>query len=156
MKAAIYERAVVKHLDVTNAKKNLLRCLIFLSTWGHMRRKKKFMEFDRGWWLNALKLCENIINTIKSVHPVKDPVDASHLKALSKHHRSIHIPLVPNYFNVCQLIHFTEHTFNWSCLGCSTNMAAGDKLVEKRGLPTPFMSYDFCILISLIYCLALI
>ena len=121
----------------------------------------------QGGSLNALKLCEHIINTIRSVHPVKDPADASLLKALSKHHRSIDIPLAPSYFKVCQLIHFSEDTKtiqlimpNWPIAitadGCSTNMAAGDKLVDKLGLPTPFMRYDFCILISLIYCLALI
>ena len=103
--------------------------------------------------LNASKLCDRIFNTMKSIHPVQDAADAAIVKFLSQYQDSLNDPRPPGYFKVCQVLHFSEETKtiqlimpNWPTAitadGCSTNMSAGNKLVENLGLTTPFMKYD--------------
>ena len=108
----------------------------------------------QGGSLNASKLCNHIFNTMKSIHPVQDTADAAIFKSLSQYHDSLNVPCLPSYFKVCQVLHFSEDTKtiqlikpNWPTAitvdGCSTNISAGNKLVENLGLTTPFMRYDY-------------
>ena len=91
---------------------------------------------------------------MKSSHSVQDAADAAIVKSLSQYHDSLNVPRPPSYFKVCQVLHFSEETKtiqlimpNWPTAitadGCSTNMSAGNKLVENLGLTTPFMRYDY-------------
>ena len=108
----------------------------------------------QGRSLNASKLCDHIFNTMKSIHPVQDAADAVIVKSLSQYHDSLNVPRPPSYFKVCQVLHVSEETKtiqlimpNWPAAitadGCSTNMSAGNKLVENLGLTTPFLRYDY-------------
>ena len=104
--------------------------------------------------LNATKLCDRIFNTMKSIHPVQDAADAAIVKSLSQYHNSLNVSRPPSYFKVCQVLHFSKETKTIQLImlnpptaitadGCSTNMSAGNKLVENLGLTTPFMRYDY-------------
>ena len=108
----------------------------------------------QGGSLNASKLCDHIFNTMKSIHSVQDAADAAIVKSLSQYHNSLNVPQPPSYFKVCQVLHFSQETKiiqlimpNWPTAitadGCSTNMSAGNKLVENLGLTTPFIRYDY-------------
>ena len=103
--------------------------------------------------LNASKLCD-IFNTMKSIHPVQDAADAAIFKSLSQYPNSLNVPCPPCYFKLCQVLHFSEEAKtiqlimpNWPKTitedGCSTNMSAGNNLVENLQLKTPFMRYDY-------------
>ena len=103
--------------------------------------------------MNASKLCDHIFKTMKPIHPVQEAADATIVKSLSQYHNSLNVPRPPSYFKVCQVFHFSEETKtiqlimpNWPTAitadGCSTNISAGNKLVENLGLITPFM-YDY-------------
>ena len=63
---------------------------------------------------------------------------------------TLNVPRPPIYFTICNLINLCEETKTIQLVmpnsptaitadGCSTNMSAGDKLVEKLGMTTPFM-----------------
>ena len=105
----------------------------------------------QGGSLNASKLRGHIFNKMKSIHPVQDAAAAATIvKSLSQYHNSLNVPRPPSYFKVCQVLHFSEELKiiqlimpNWPTAitadGCSTNMSAGNKLVENLGLTTPFM-----------------
>ena len=108
----------------------------------------------QGGSLSVSKLCDHIFNTMKYIHPVQDDPDAAIVKSLSQYHDSLNVPRSPSYFKVCHVLHFTKRTKtiqltmpNWPTAittdGCSTNMSAGNKLVENLGLTTPFMRYDY-------------
>ena len=108
----------------------------------------------QGGSLNTSKLCDHIFSTMKSIQPVQDAADAAIVKSLSQYHGSLNVPCPPSYFKVCQVLHFSEETKtiqlimpNWPTAitadGCSTNMSAGNKLVENLGLTTPFIRYDY-------------
>ena len=108
----------------------------------------------QGGSLNASKLCGHIFNKMKSIHSVQDAAAATIVKSLSQYHNSLNVPRPASYFKVCQVLHFSEETkttqmimLNWPTAitadGCSTNMSAGNKLVENLGLTIPFMRYDY-------------
>ena len=91
---------------------------------------------------------------MKSIHSVQDAADAAIVKSLSQYHNSLNVPRPPSYFKVCQVLHFSQETKtiqlimpNWPTAitadGCSTNMSAGNKLVENLGLTTHFIRYDY-------------
>ena len=91
---------------------------------------------------------------MKSIHPVQDAADAAIVQSLSQYHNSLNVPQPPSYFKVCQVLHFSQETKiiqlimpNWPTAitadGCSTNMSAGNKLVENLGLTRTFMRYEY-------------
>ena len=91
---------------------------------------------------------------MKSIHPIQDAADAAIVKSLSRYHNSLNVPQPPSYFKVCQVLHFSQETKtiqlimpNWPAAitadGCSTNISAGNKLVENLGLTTHFIRYDY-------------
>ena len=108
----------------------------------------------QGGPLNASELCDCIFNTMKSIQPVQNAADAAIVKSSSQYPDNLNVPHSPSYFKVCQFLHFSEGTktiqlimLNWPTTitadGCSTNMSAGNKLMENLRLATPFMRYDY-------------
>ena len=107
-----------------------------------------------GGSLIASKLCYRIFKTMKSIHLVQDAANAAIVKSLSQYHDSLNVPRPPSYFKVWQVLHFSKETKtiqlimpNWPTAitadVCSTNMSAGNKLVENLGLTTHFIRYDY-------------
>ena len=108
------------------------------------------MEFNRNsrWITECIKTAWSYLQ--QNDHPVQDAAAATIVKSLSQYHSSLNVPRPPSYFKVCQVLHFSEELKiiqlimpNWPTAitadGCSTNMSAGNKLVENLGLTTPFM-----------------
>ena len=107
-----------------------------------------------GGSLIASKLCYRIFKKMKSIHLVQDAANAAIVKSLSQYHDSLNVPRPPSYFKVWQVLHFSKETKtillimpNWPTAitadVCSTNMSAGNKLVENLGLTRTFMRYEY-------------
>lgn len=101
----------------------------------------------QGGSLNADKLCDHLLSTINSIHPIS--LNAASFVA-QKFGNDPSVPLPPSYFKACSVISFSSEEekiiqlemLYWPVAvtvdGCSTNIAAGNKLIEKLGLLTPF------------------
>ena len=100
----------------------------------------------KGGSLNAEKLCQHIISIIKSIHPIRENASTVIMQQMRDNPS---IPIPPSYFQICEVLNFSNDEKSiiqlimqhWPVAAddCSTTMSAGNMLVEKIGLPTPFI-----------------
>ena len=104
-----------------------------------------------GGSLDSEKLMVHLINMIKSIHSLgENSSDKEVSRLLLRELEPDQFPRPPQFFEVCKLLHFDSavHIINlempyWPLAvtadGCSTNVAAGDKPLERLGLFSPNM-----------------
>ena len=108
----------------------------------------KLTEIEGGS-LNSDKLVDHLIRMIGSIHPLQcQSADQEVSRLLLVNHEADSFPKPPLFFHICKLLHMDTTTISlempfWPVAvtadGCSTNMAAGDKLLAMLGIPTPTM-----------------